>query len=153
MHTVTRNRKHRRAAAKPAACVQNLMLLTVGSKGGKEGGRRATVGSEEDVERLHAKFHLKVFTVSSSCGQKPQFLANFDIWTTRVYRPHFTDAGQIWRATADPRSIFTRQMSSECVHCVSFRWVTKTTILRKLTLGDALPASFYRYRWGPNLVC
>jgi len=30
------------------------------------------------VERLHAKFHLNVFTVSASGGQKPQFWANFD---------------------------------------------------------------------------
>jgi len=29
---------------------------------------------------LHAKFHLNVFIVSASGSQKPQFLANFDIW-------------------------------------------------------------------------
>jgi len=29
---------------------------------------------------------------------------------------------------ADPRSTVTRQISSECVHCVGFRWL-KTTIL------------------------
>ena len=34
----TRNRKHRRAAAKPAACAEPLMLSTLGSKG-KRGGR------------------------------------------------------------------------------------------------------------------
>ena len=34
----TRNRKHRRAAAKPAACAKPLMLSTPGSKG-KRGGR------------------------------------------------------------------------------------------------------------------
>ena len=34
----TRNRKHRRAAAKPAACAKPLMLSTVGSKG-QRGGR------------------------------------------------------------------------------------------------------------------
>jgi len=31
--TQTRNRKHRRAAAKPAACAKHLMLSTPGSKG------------------------------------------------------------------------------------------------------------------------
>ena len=34
----TRNRKHRRAAAKPAVCAKPLMLSTLGSKG-KRGGR------------------------------------------------------------------------------------------------------------------
>jgi len=31
-------------------------------------------------EHLQAKFHMNVFTVSASVGQKPQFLANFDIF-------------------------------------------------------------------------
>ena len=35
---ITRNRKHRRAAAKPAACAKPLMLSTVGRKGKMEGG-------------------------------------------------------------------------------------------------------------------
>jgi len=35
---LTRNRKHRRAAAKPAACAKPLMLSTSGSKG-QRGGR------------------------------------------------------------------------------------------------------------------
>ena len=39
-----------------------------------------------------------------------------------LYRPPFTDEGQIWCATAGPRSTLTCQISSECVHCVSFRW-------------------------------
>jgi len=33
----TRNRKHRRAAAKPAACAKPLMLSKVGSQGGRAG--------------------------------------------------------------------------------------------------------------------
>ena len=37
----TRNRKHRRAAAKPAACAKPLMLSTLGSK-----GREGEVGKE-----------------------------------------------------------------------------------------------------------
>ena len=35
---------------------------------------------EGEVEHLYAKFHLNVFIVSASGGQKPQFLANFDIF-------------------------------------------------------------------------
>ena len=42
----TRNRKHRRAAAKPAACAQPLMLSTLGSTGK---GMEGEVGKE--VER------------------------------------------------------------------------------------------------------
>jgi len=41
---------------------------------------------------------------------------------TLLCRPPFTDEGQIWCARADPRSTLTRQISSECVHCVGFRW-------------------------------
>ena len=41
--------------------------------------------------------------------------------------PPFSDEGQIWCAKADPRSTLTCQISSECVHCVGFRW-PKTTI-------------------------
>ena len=36
-HLLTRNRKHRRAAAKPAACAEPLMLSTPATKG-KRGG-------------------------------------------------------------------------------------------------------------------
>jgi len=50
---------------------------------------------------LHAKFHLNVFMVSASGGQKPQFVANFDFGGL-LYRPPFTDEGQIWYAIADP---------------------------------------------------
>ena len=42
-----------------------------------------------------------------------------------LYRPPFTDEGQIWRARADPRSTLTDQISSEYVHCVGFRWPKK----------------------------
>jgi len=38
LFSVTRNCKHRRAAAKLAACAKHLMLSTVGRKGKKEGG-------------------------------------------------------------------------------------------------------------------
>ena len=43
---------------------------------------RAKFGVLQQRQGLHlqAKFHLNVFIVSASCGQKPQFRANFDIW-------------------------------------------------------------------------
>jgi len=41
---------------------------------------------KEAEERLHAKFHLNVFTVSASGGQKPQFRAIFEI-RGLPYRP------------------------------------------------------------------
>ena len=82
--------------------------------------------------RLHvrAKFHLKVFIVSASSVQKPQFWANFDFWGL-LYRPPITDEGQIWCATAVRTSTLTYQISSECVHRVAFRW-PKTTFIGKL---------------------
>ena len=33
-----------------------------------------------DVWSPNVKFHLSVFILSASGGQKPQFLANFDFW-------------------------------------------------------------------------
>ena len=58
--------------------------------------------------------------IVSAAGGKKQFWANFDFWVL-LYRPPFTDEGQIWCARTDPRSTLTRQISSECVHCVGFR--------------------------------
>ena len=43
---------------------------------------------------LHAKFHLNVFIVSASGGQKPQFWTNYDLWGL-LYRPPLTNEGQI----------------------------------------------------------
>ena len=47
-----------------------------------------------------------------------------------LYRLPFSNEGQIWCATAEAMSTLTGQISSECVHCVGFRW-PKTTILSK----------------------
>jgi len=67
------------------------------------------------------------------------------------YRPPFTDEGQVRCARADRRSTLSRQISSECVYCVSFRW-SKTTLLGKfVVLGAPVPIPLHR--WGPNLVC
>jgi len=61
---------------------------------------------------------LNVFTVSASGGQKPQFWANFDFWGL-LYRPPFTDEGQIWCAIADRRYTFMCQISSQSVYSVT----------------------------------
>ena len=47
---------------------------------------------------LGAKFHLNMFIVSASGGQKPQFWANFDNWGGAPVPTPFTDNGQIWCA-------------------------------------------------------
>ena len=70
---------------------------------------------------LHAKFHLNVFIVSASGGQKPQLWANFDFLEAPVPTP-FTDEGQIWCAKADPRYTFTYQISSGSVYSVELCW-------------------------------
>jgi len=57
---------------------------------------RIKLGVLKQTRRLHlcAKFHLKMFIVSVSSNQKPQFWANFDIWGL-LYRPPITDESQI----------------------------------------------------------
>jgi len=59
--------------------------------------------------------------VSASGGQKPQFLANFDFWGL-LYRPPFTDQGQIWCAIADPQYTLTCQISSQSIYSVALCW-------------------------------
>ena len=54
--------------------------------------------------RWHAKFHLNVFIVSVSGGQKPQFLGKFWHLVTPLPTP-FTDEGQIWYARVDPCTV------------------------------------------------
>ena len=62
-----------------------------------------------------------------------------------------TNEGQIWCARADARSTLTRQISSECVHCVRFGW-PKTTILGNLWhFRGSCTDPFCR--WAPNSVC
>jgi len=73
-------------------------------------------------------YRLNVFIVSASGGQKPQFLANFDIFGL-LYRPPFTDDGKIWCAIADPRYTLTCQTSSRSVYYVELCW-RKTPFLR-----------------------
>ena len=69
-----------------------------------------------------------------------------------LYRPPFTDDGQIWCAAADLRSTLTGQISSECVHCGGFRWPKTTIFGQMLTfLGAPVPTPFYQR--GPDLVC
>jgi len=71
----------------------------------------------------HAKFHLNVFIVSASGGQKPQFWAYFDFLGAPVPTPTpFTNEGQMWCAIADPRYTFTCQISSGSVYSVALCW-------------------------------
>jgi len=61
-------------------------------------------GVLKQTYRLHlqAEFHLNVFIVLPSGGQKPQFWANVEFWGL-LYRLPFTDKAQIWRPEADRR--------------------------------------------------
>ena len=76
---------------------------------------------------------------------KATILGKFWLLGAPVPTP-YTDEGQIWWAKADRTSTLTCQISSECVHCVAFRW-RKTTILGKFWLlggsctGSLLPIS------------
>ena len=59
------------------------------AEGVRDSEGKAKRGKERDEgrmegERLHTKFHLSVFAVSASGGQKPQFGANFDIRETPI---------------------------------------------------------------------
>ena len=60
----TRNRKHRRAAAKPAACAKPLMLSTPGSKGKRE-GRRGTVEGRREKGRGREEGSCLLYTSPS----------------------------------------------------------------------------------------
>ena len=53
---------------------------------------------------------------------------------------------------ADPRYTLTGQTSSECLHCVGFRWPKNHNFGQILTFLGA-PVSPPFYRWGPNLLC
>ena len=88
---------------------------------------RAKFGGLEQTQGLHlpAKFHLNVFIVSASGGQKLQFGQILTFWGL-LYRRPFTDEGQIWCAI-DPRSTGTCQISSRSVYSVVL-WRRKTPI-------------------------
>jgi len=67
------------------------------------------------------------------------------------YRSPFTDKGQIWCATTEPRSTVACRISSECVHCLGFWWPKTTIFNRCWHFGAPVPTPFYR--WESNLVC
>ena len=94
------------------SCTDPLLLL------------RAKFDVIEQTQGLHlqAKFHLNVFIVSASGGQKPQFWANFDIFLGLLYRPPFSDESQMWCAIADPRYTLACQISSRSVYSVALCW-------------------------------
>jgi len=88
---------------------------------------RAKFGVLEHTQGLHlqGKFHLNVFAVSASGGQKPPFLVNFDSFggsCADLLLPIMAKFGVLEQTQG--------QIPSESVHCVSFRW-PKTTILGK----------------------
>ena len=86
---------------------------------------RSLVGSEMCIrDSLQAEFHLNVFIVSPSGGQKPQFWTNFDFWRF-LHRPPFTDDGEICFAIADPQCTFMCQNSPRSVYSVAL-WRRKT---------------------------
>ena len=78
---------------------------------------RAKFGGLEQTEGLHlpAKYHLNVFIVSASDGQKLQFWANFDIWGTPVL--YFTDEGQIWCKSRPKIYTYTPNLILMCSLC------------------------------------
>jgi len=96
---------------------------------------RAKFGALEQTQglHLHAKFHLNVFIVLDSGGQKPQFWANFDIWEASIPIP-FTKKGQIWCVIVNPWYTFTCQKSSRLVHIVAI-WRRKPQFLPFLDFG------------------
>jgi len=51
-------------------------------RGRKDEGRKGTKEERQagQVRGLHAKFHVNMFTVSASGGQKPQFWTNLEFW-------------------------------------------------------------------------
>jgi len=67
---------------------------------------------------LQAKFHLNVFVVSASGGQKHNFGQLLTFWGL-LYRPSITDEGQIWCAIADPWSTFTCKISPRSVYSLA----------------------------------
>ena len=81
---------------------------------------RAEFGGLQQTQGLHiqAKFHLNVFIVSASGDLKTTFLGKFWHFGRLLYRPPFTDEGQIWCAIADPRPTFTCETSFQSVYCV-----------------------------------
>ena len=96
---------------------------------------RAKFGVQEQTQgpHLHTKFHLNVFTVSASGGQKPKFWHFGHSCTDPI-----TDRGQIWCAGADPCCMLTCQISPRSV-CLA----KKTQIL---------PFFELRYLWCRQLA-
>jgi len=92
---------------------------------------RVKFGVLKQTEHLHlqAKFHLNVFIVSASGGQTPQFWANCD-FCGLLYRPPFTDDGQIWCAIADSQCTFLCQ-NSRSVYSIAL-WRRKPSIFAVL---------------------
>jgi len=81
--------------------------------------------------------------VSASGSEKKNNFGPILAFWGLMYRPPFTDEGRIWWATADPRSALMGQISSECAHCVGFRWPKTTIFGQTLTIwGAPVPTTF-----------
>ena len=72
---------------------------------------RAKFGVLEQTQGLHlqTKFYLNVLIVSAFGGQNHNFVQILTLGGL-LYRPPFTDEGQIWCARADARCTLTRQI-------------------------------------------
>ena len=81
-----------------------------------------------------------MFIGLASGGQKNNF---GQIWTFGglLYRPPFTDEGQIWCAIADPRWTITRHISSRSVYTVALCW-RQTPILSYFGLRHLVSSPF-----------
>ena len=88
---------------------------------------RAKFGGLEQTQGLHlyAKFHLNVFIVSASGGQKLYNFGQILTFSGLLYRRPFTEEGQIWCAIADIWSTLTCQISSRSVYSVVLWWRKK----------------------------
>ena len=90
----------------------------------------AKFGVLEQTEGLHlqAKFHLNVFIVLASGGQKPQFWANFDTFGRSCTDSLLPMRAKFGVYIAHPQYMLTCQISSRSVYCVDLCW-RKPTIL------------------------
>ena len=68
-----------------------------------------------------------VHCVSAFGGQKPQFWANFDFWGL-LYRPPFTDEGQIWYAIASRPTVYAYVPNFVSISLFSRPLLAKTPI-------------------------
>jgi len=78
----------------------------------------------EKAQGLH--LHPNFIWMRSLCrlpvAKKTTILGNFDFFGGLLYRPPFTDEGQIWTSIVDSRCTLTCQISYRSVYSVALRW-------------------------------